>query len=535
MAEHQDAIPGLDEAEERVVDEREAEELESEELATPLEEQDEDLSTPIEEREEDPSTPIEEQDEDPSTPIEEQDEDLSSSLEDREAVRGHLHLDYVGRSHVGLIRKNNQDSGYASPTMLLVADGMGGAAAGDLASTVAVTAAEEHDELVIGAAMLDALSDTVRRANNKIADLVADDHTLEGMGTTVSGGLFDGSRFGVCHIGDSRIYLIRDGELERLTHDHSWVQSLVDDGKITEEEAAFHPHRSLLIKVLNGHPTNVPDTQLVELRSGDRLVLCSDGLCGLVDDEEIHGIAREGAIATVADDLVEAALQAGGLDNVTVIVADVVEAEPQPPLDPVVLGAAVDTPIPDISAPTVDLGDDEASEEDVDDDAPLRPSAPTPAEPDDEDRRYAMTTPPRRRWIARLVAVVLAVMVLVGLGTGLYAWGQTQYYVGAADNQVAIYQGLPQNVLGIPLSTVYQFEDIPLDDLPTYLRDQVNKSIPANSLDGAKNTVAELRREAERCRALRQTPPAPPATPSTPSTPSSSPPTGPSTNPDVCG
>ena len=121
---------------------------------------------------------------------------------------------------------------------------------------------------------------------------MAADSSLEGMGTTVTGAVFDGQRIGLAHIGDSRAYLLRDGRLERLTHDHSWVQSLVDDGKISADEAAYHPHRSLLLKVLNGQPANDPDLTMVQLQAGDRLLFCSDGLCGLVDDP---GSARCGS------------------------------------------------------------------------------------------------------------------------------------------------------------------------------------------------------------------------------------------------
>ena len=168
-------------------------------------------------------------------------------------------------SEIGLVRKNNQDSGYFSPTMLLVADGMGGAAAGDLASTVAVKAIEKADRRLQGEAMLEALAGTLAKANDQLADLVAHNHRLEGMGTTVTGVMFDGEQLGMVHIGDSRGYRLRDGKLEQLTRDHSWVQSLVDEGKISEEEAATHPHRSLLLKVLNGQPTHTPDVEMVDV------------------------------------------------------------------------------------------------------------------------------------------------------------------------------------------------------------------------------------------------------------------------------
>jgi serine/threonine protein phosphatase PrpC len=153
-----------------------------------------------------------------------------------------LQLKYVAHSEIGLIRKNNQDSGFASPHLLVVADGMGGAAAGDLASAVAIDTVRRIEAPTDGRQMLDVLAHAIHDANDKIAELIESDVSLEGMGTTLTGAMFDGVEIGLAHIGDSRAYLFRDGRLERLTHDHTWVQSLVDDGKISETEAAMHPH-----------------------------------------------------------------------------------------------------------------------------------------------------------------------------------------------------------------------------------------------------------------------------------------------------
>jgi serine/threonine protein phosphatase PrpC len=203
-----------------------------------------------------------------------------------------LQLRYVAHSEIGLIRKNNQDSGYASPHLLVVADGMGGAAAGDLASAVAIETIRKIEGPTTGGEMLEVLSGAIHQANDKIAELIESDFSLEGMGTTVTGAMFDGDQLGLAHIGDSRAYLYRDGHLQRLTHDHTWVQSLVDDGKISESEAALHPHRSLLLKVLNGQPTNDPDLTMVPVKVGDRLMFCSDGVCGLIDDEVIETWSR---------------------------------------------------------------------------------------------------------------------------------------------------------------------------------------------------------------------------------------------------
>ena len=165
------------------------------------------------------------------------------------------------------------------------------------------------------------------------------------MGTTVTGAMFDGAELGLAHIGDSRAYRLRDGQLERLTHDHSWVQSLVDEGKISDAEAAVHPHRSLLLKVLNGQPANDPDLAIVPVAVGDRLMFCSDGVCGLIDDDADRGGRCASPTCTgrwitwSSESLAE-----GGIDNITVIVADVVEAGGTE--DAVVLGAAEERTIP---------------------------------------------------------------------------------------------------------------------------------------------------------------------------------------------
>ncbi|HET6759285.1 MAG TPA: protein phosphatase 2C domain-containing protein, partial [Propionibacteriaceae bacterium] len=206
--------------------------------------------------------------------------------------------------------------------MLVVADGMGGAAAGDLASAVAIDTMRKIDAPTTGQEMLEVLAGAIHQANDKIAELVESDLSLEGMGTTVTGAMFDGAQLGLAHIGDSRAYLLRDGHLQRLTHDHTWVQSLVDDGKISENEAAMHPHRSLLLKVLNGQPTNDPDLAVVPVVAGDRLMFCSDGVCGLIDDDVIEAALRLPDVSDAAQRLIGEALQQGGIDNITVIVAD---------------------------------------------------------------------------------------------------------------------------------------------------------------------------------------------------------------------
>jgi serine/threonine protein phosphatase PrpC len=516
-----------------------------------------------------------------------------------------LQLRVLSHSEVGLVRKNNQDSGYASPHLLVVADGMGGAAAGDLASAVAIDeikrldtpdllssgpaptgpegaepspavpeqpaadgdptddratddqataenkAGDENTVIVPltpadpeqGAAglnpLLARLAASIADANSRIADLVAADYSLEGMGTTVTGAVFDGSRIGLAHIGDSRAYLLRDGRLERLTHDHSWVQSLVDDGKISPDEAAYHPHRSLLLKVLNGQPANDPDLTTVDLRVGDRLLFCSDGLCGLVDDPRIGELLGQPDLEAAVDDLVDEALAAGGIDNITVIVAEAHEETPPVVADEddtairpvvgasVVLGAAAERDIPAVPTRSSLVPGFDRIDEDLDDDVSdpeaVTPAAvATPAATRDDESRYAPGPPAKRRFV-RTLLVGLAVLLVAGAGLGAgYAWTRTQFFVGAAGEQVAIFQGLPDGIPGVRLSTVYEIQDLPVASLPPYYQAEVAAGIEVAGVDAARVTIAQLREMARRCAAPPSASPTPKPSGSATSTPTSS-------------
>jgi serine/threonine protein phosphatase PrpC len=423
-------------------------------------------------------------------------------------------LRFVSHSEIGLVRKNNQDSGFASPTLLVVADGMGGAAAGDLASAVAIDtikriapdappdAAQSSGEApTAGEEMLEVLAGAIHKANDRIADLVAADYSLDGMGTTVTSAMFDGTDLGVAHIGDSRAYLLRDGVLERLTHDHSWVQSLVDEGKISLEEAAAHPHRSLLLKVLNGQGANDPDLTLVALRPGDRLMLCSDGVCGLVDDAVIEQALTLDTIDEALELLVSESLAEGGIDNITVIVADVVEADGT--ADTAVLGAAAERVIPAI-ATTARTGPPNLSEDTV---VNLRPVRAATRPVDNADEARYNPVPPKRYRFVRPVVLILALLLVLGAGVGAaYAWTRTQYFVGADGQQVAIFRGLSQSVPGLRLSTVFEVQPLTVAELPPYYQERVRANIDVSSLESARQTVAELTETAQRCARVKPTP-----------------------------
>jgi PPM family protein phosphatase len=241
-----------------------------------------------------------------------------------------LTIRYAVQSDIGLSREDNEDSAYAGPRLLAVADGMGGHAGGEVASAAVIDALRPLDTRVPAGELLNALDHAVRRANSALGDIAAADPSLLGMGTTLTALLWSGSQLGLVHIGDSRAYLVRDGEVFQITHDHTVVQSLLDDGRITAEEAASHPQRWLLLQAL-GHGSPEPDLQLRDARPGDRYLLCSDGL---------HEVAAADAIARVlldvadpdqaAADLIALAIAGGGPDNITCVVADVAAREASP-------------------------------------------------------------------------------------------------------------------------------------------------------------------------------------------------------------
>jgi PPM family protein phosphatase len=403
-----------------------------------------------------------------------------------------LQLKYVAHSEIGLIRKNNQDSGYASPHLLVVADGMGGAAAGDLASAVAIDTIRKIEGPTAGEGMLEVLDGAIHQANDKIAELIESDYSLEGMGTTVTGAMFDGTQLGLAHIGDSRAYLLRDGQLERLTHDHTWVQSLVDDGKISETEAAMHPHRSLLLKVLNGQPTNDPDLVMVPVVAGDRLMFCSDGVCGLIDDNMIEAALQLPDLNDAAERLVVEALHAGGVDNITVIVADVVDSGGSDEV--IVLGAASEHPIPADGMPRIQRAEDDDVEGETLVTADFEPP------PVDDEERYSPQPPHRRRFGSKPLIGVLVLLLIAVAGAGLaYGWTRTQYFVGADQDRVAIFQGLSDGLPGLSLSRVYEVQQLAVSELPPFYQEQVKANIDVSSLDSARATVAELSEAARRC------------------------------------
>jgi serine/threonine protein phosphatase PrpC len=259
--------------------------------------------------------------------------DLATFLIDQLYGKGDEHMTlgirYAMRSDIGKVRDDNEDSAYAGARLLAVADGFGGHGRGKPASAAAIEALRPLDSGVPAGDLLNALDRAVHEADDALQGIVESDPSLEGMGTTLTALLWSGSRLALVHVGDSRAYVLRDGELFQITDDHTYVQSLIDEGRLSPAEAASHPQRSLLLRALQGGGGVAADLQLHEARLGDRYLLCSDGLSAVVPSEAVHH-----ALTSIPDPddvvrrLVELANESGGPDNVTCVIADVVESGP---------------------------------------------------------------------------------------------------------------------------------------------------------------------------------------------------------------
>ncbi|WP_053203779.1 PP2C family protein-serine/threonine phosphatase [Jiangella muralis] len=384
-----------------------------------------------------------------------------------------LTLRFAARSDVGLVREGNEDSGYAGPYLLAVADGMGGHAAGEVASRAAIDELVNADQLPDGDP-IDVLSTAVSAANGRIDDMARADPSRAGMGTTSTALLWNGVQLALGHIGDSRAYLLRDGSLTQITRDHTFVQSLVDDGRITPEDAREHPARSVVTKVLQGQSPIHPDYSIIDVQAGDRLLICSDGLSDVVTDQEIGAaLARAHTVDAAADQLIALALGAGAPDNVTAVVGEIVDADAAASADATtasyIVGAAAES---------------------------IEDAQPSESQHDPEAMRYAPRARRRRRrrWLRPSIAVAAALAVGWAGLTFANGWVRDQYYVGVSNGQVAIYQGVRHELGPVHLSELYAVPGgLPLDALPTVYRHEVGATIAASDLSDAEQVIDTLR------------------------------------------
>ena len=411
-------------------------------------------------------------------------------------------LRYAARSDLGLGPKSrNEDSGYAGAHLLVLADGMGGHAAGDVASSMIVgELAPLDDENVSAEQAISRLEDALRRANVKLTRAMKDNADLAGMGSTTIALLRTGNKVALAHIGDSRAFLLRGDSFAQITTDHSFVQQLVDEGRITREEASHHPQRSVVTRVMTGHPDDEPDTSLREAKVGDRYLLCSDGLSDFVGAEVIEEILRAAATPDdAAERCIEVALKASTRDNVTVIVADVVDAhgDDLPSTVPQIVGAAgrrlrdKTRPIPTSPAAKAAALTREVTQRD--DDTDHSDSALLA-----EDGRRST----RRRRTRRVVGGGLIVVVIVAGGYAAYDWTQRQYFVAPDGTTVAIFRGVSSDLGPIQLSHVADASNVLVSDLPTNIQAALVATIPVKDLAEARAKVTTLRADAAACRAL---------------------------------
>jgi protein phosphatase len=359
---------------------------------------------------------------------------------------------------------------------------MGGAAGGDIASSIVVgrLAALEGEGLGPDEA-LEELKVAIADAHAEIVARAQNDPELSGLGTTVTALLRAGSTLAMAHIGDSRAYLLRDGELDQVTTDHSFVQHLVDTGRLSIADAEHHPKRSMLLRVLGDIDADVPvDISVRETRPGDRWLLCSDGLSGVVSRATILETMLEVEDpGDCADALMALALAAGAPDNVTCIIGDVVDLDATPSA----AGRDVTTEIVGSAArdrhrPTV--GSDSAA-------GRAAKLTDNMAEADDErsDRSWWERARP---WLLPLAAL----LVLMLGAWGAYAWTQTQYFVGVNGDNVAIYRGIPQSLGPLELQTLVETSEVQLEDLEPYEQQRIEAAIRTSSLDDARDIVATL-------------------------------------------
>lgn len=340
-------------------------------------------------------------------------------------------FNYAALSDIGKIRQSNQDSGYAGPNLLILADGMGGPAGGDIASSIAIDHVRGLDSVAESPEdALESLRTALGQAHQELCERSSQDPALAGFGTTCIAIRRSENALTMTHIGDSRAYRLRGGELRQMTNDHSFVQYLVDTGQLTPDQAENHPQRSVLLRVLGDSQEDVNlDESHPELKVGDRWLLCSDGLCGFVSGQTIGKVLYHSETPQQAcESLVELALKAGGPDNVTCVVADIVEDAPQS--EPQVVGAAATDRLAQVRRQLDTLSEDTSS---------ASPDSPEPATNDarDEDESFSAaraavptepleeeTQVPKFRW-GRIIGVVLGLLVLIGLFLGALRYGMS--------------------------------------------------------------------------------------------------------------
>jgi serine/threonine protein phosphatase PrpC len=389
-----------------------------------------------------------------------------------------LSLRFAARSEIGKVRRNNEDAGYAATDLLVVADGMGGHEAGELASAATVAAVVAAASNSVGAdEVLNQLAEAVITSGEYIADVVSGDRDLAGMGTTMTVVALRQDRIAMAHVGDSRAYVYRDGALQQMTKDHTFVQTLVDSGEITLEQAAVHPRRNLMMRAIDGIHAVEVDLSVRETREGDRYLLCSDGLCGVIDANAISECLSQEDLTQAVTLLIDAAMAAGAPDNITVVVADVVNDALE--VDAVLIGSAADS-VNQSRLPAVDFPEEgEASIQIID--------------------RVLLEA--RKSWLVP----VLSTIGVIALGFVVTIWWlANQWFVGVYEKTsvVAIFQGVPAG----GMYRLVEISDIDAASLPEFERDQVYQTFESSDFENAEAAIQRLKLSADLCVLTPSTP-----------------------------
>lgn len=359
---------------------------------------------------------------------------------------------FVIQSNVGVIRKSNEDCGLGSQYLVAVADGMGGHAAGEVASSTVIQTVKENLSALpkIADEYSNWLVSTTNLAHSSIGDLIAADTEKRGMGTTFSTIAILENKIGIGHIGDSRIYRLRNDELKQISVDHTYVQSLVDSGEITPEEAAIHPRRNLLIRAIDGIHDVAMDIDQLDAELGDRFLLCSDGLTGVISDNLIAQQLRNKDLTVAVAQLIEFALAAGAPDNVTVAICEVIndDALLNEGFSPIVVGAI-----------------------------------------ESNEKVEAKNSKPQKRFWLKVAAVLVLMFSTV---FSINAWINNQWFIGVSDGNVAIYQGINQQLGPISLSHLTMRTDLPFDSLSAIDSDAVSHGISISGVNSGLTIIEQM-------------------------------------------
>lgn len=377
---------------------------------------------------------------------------------------------YAARTDVGKVREHNEDSYLLKSPLFVVADGMGGHEAGEVASKIAVDTMEAEGPKSTSP---EALAKSVLKANEAIIEGAKNGTGKPGMGTTITAAFVYGDNVVIAQVGDSRAYLLHEGELQRITRDHSLVADLIEQGRLTEAEARFHPQRSVITRALGSDPNMQPDLYTLKVTEGDRLMLCSDGLSSMITDDAIETLLKTEATPKEAcDALVEEALDAGGLDNVSVIVIDPL-GEPEQEKDEVVYVEERAAKPTEASIPRID------------------------AEPKAGEKKDSKPKHSKKKQKGRFAPVIWAlafILILAAVGLGFYAYTQNSYYVIEESGTVNVYRGLPGDIAGIKMSWLEaQAPDVDVTKLAPSTQSKLAEGIPVDSLDEANNLISEYR------------------------------------------